>query len=330
MRDGLTVQEACSVAGMPRATFYRYRNGQQREKKPRPSPRRKLSEAERKHILNVLNEPRFVDKAPRQVYATLADENIYLCSVSTMYRVLRANDEVRERRNVARHPKYKKPELVARRPNEVYTWDTTRLKGPYKGTYYYLYVILDIYSRYVVGWMVAGEESADLAQQLISETCARQGANTPKLTIHSDRGAIMTAQSLGEFLADLKVTKSLSRPRVSNDNCFSEAQFKTLKYCPTFPERFGSIEDARAFLRRFFEWYNNEHYHTGIALMTPATVHFKRTAKCLRARRRVLAKAYRAHPERFVKGPPKADAVPKKVWINPPSTKPQEEAKTAA
>lgn len=310
---------ACAAAGMPRATFYRRRrpNGETARKR-RPAPPRALSDAERQRVLAVLHQPRFVDKAPRQVFAALLDEGIYLCSISTMYRILKANDEVRERRNIARHPQYKKPELLATGPNQVWSWDITKLKGPVKWTYYYLYVILDIFSRHVVGWMVATRETAELAKHLISATCLRQGVAQAELTIHSDRGSAMTSKAVALLLSDLGVTKSLSRPHVSNDNPYSESQFKTLKYQPTFPERFGSIEDARSFCQGFFNWYNNEHYHSGIALLTPATVHYGFAESANEGRQVVLRKAYGEHSERFVLGCPKPLRLPEAAWINPP------------
>lgn len=278
-----------------------------------------MSAEERQRILCVLHEDRFVDKAPSEVYATLLDEGIYLCSIRTMYRILHAHDEVRERRNVLRHPQYKKPELLATAPNQVWSWDITKLKGPAKWTYYYLYVILDIFSRHAVGWMVARRESAELAKDLIGETCMRQGIEEDQLIIHSDRGSAMTSKTVALLMSDLGVIKSLNRPHVSNDNPFSESQFKTLKYQPAFPERFGSIEDARAYCQRFFKWYNEEHYHSGIALMTPAVVHYGSAAKCNDRRQMVLAKAFEEHPERFVNGLPKVLELPEAVWINPPN-----------
>jgi putative transposase len=288
--------------------------------KAKGKPPRSLGAADREKVVAVLHEDRFVDKAPREIYAALLDEGIYLCSVSTLYRILRERNEVRERRNIIRHPKYKKPELIAVAPNQVWSWDITKLKGPVKWTYYYLYVILDIFSRHAVGWMVARRETAELASDLIGETCMRQGIDKDELTIHSDRGPAMTSKTVALLMADLGVTKSLNRPHVSNDNPYSESQFKTLKYQPTFPEHFGSIEDARAFCRQFFDWYNNEHYHSGIALMTPAMVHYGLAESCNRDRQEVLWRAYDAHPERFVRGRPKVLELPTAAWINPPET----------
>ena len=270
-------------------------------------------------MLDVLHEERFQDKAPAEVYAKLLDEGRYLCSIRTMYRILDANKEVKERRNQLRHPEYKKPELLAIMPNQVWSWDITKLKGPEKWTKYYLYVIIDIYSRYVVGWMIAATETGPLAQDLISQTCIRQGIKQDQLIIHSDRGPSMTSKVVALLLSELGVTKSLNRPYVSNDNPYSESQFKTLKSRPTFPDRFGSIEDARAWCQELFKWYNNEHYHGGIALMTPATVHFGRAQLCSVSRQIILSSAYNQHPERFVKGHPKTLALPEAAWINPPT-----------
>ncbi len=305
---------------MPRSTYYRISKPlAEKPKIARPKPRRSLSDTERQRVLDVLHEERFMDKAPAEVYAKLLDEGVYLCSISTMYRILRANKEVKERRNQLRHPEYKKPELIATGPNQVWSWDITKLKGPAKWTYYYLYVIIDIYSRYVVGWMVASRETGKLAKSLIKETCIRQGIAQDQLVIHSDRGTSMTSKVVALLLSDLGVTKSLNRPHVSNDNPFSESQFKTLKYRPTFPVRFGSIEDARGCSQRLLEWYNKEHYHSGIALMTPATVHNGRAGDCNADRQAVLSSAYDQHPDRFVKGQPKTIALPEEVWINKPN-----------
>jgi len=277
-----------------------------------------LSEAQRVQVLHVLHDDRFVDKAPHEIYARLLDEGVYLCSIRTMYRILHEHKEVRERRNVLRHPQYKKPELLATAPNQVWSWDITKLKGPVKWSYYYLYVILDIYSRQAVGWMVATRETAELAKTLISQTCERQRISGDQLLIHSDRGAPMTSKALSLLMSDLGITKSLSRPHVSDDNPYSESHFKTLKYRPSFPERFGSLEDARSFCHRLLEWYNNEHYHTGIALMTPSAVHQGMAGAINLQRQSVLSEAFKQHPERFVSGSPKVLELPKAVWINAP------------
>jgi putative transposase len=247
-------------------------------------------------VIETLHSERFMDKAPAQVWATLLDEKTYLCSPRTMYRILAEHGEVRERRNQLRHPNYTKPELLAEAPNQVWSWDITKLLGPVKWTYFYLYVILDIFSRYVVGWMVAHRESAALARRLIETACRNQSIEPGQLTIHADRGASMRSKSLALLLADLGVAKTHSRPHVSNDNPYSESQFKTLKYCPQFPERFGSIQDARAFGGPFFDYYNNEHRHSGIGLMTPAAVHYGMAKQLTAARQETLLAAYRSHP----------------------------------
>jgi len=266
----------------------------------------------------VLRSPRFIDKSPAQAYATLLDEGIYHCSIRSMYRYLAACGEVKERRNQLRHPNYKKPELLAEAPNQVWSWDITRLRGPVKWSYFQLYVIMDIFSRYVVGWMVAHRESAELAKRLISETCSKQGIAMDQLTIHADRGSSMRSKSVALLLGDLGVIKSHSRPHVSNDNPYSEAQFKTLKYCPQFPDRFGSAQDTREFCGDFFGYYNNDHRHSGIGLLTPAMVHYGQTERVVAARQKTLLAAYRTHPERFVGRPPKPPSVPRQAWINPP------------
>jgi putative transposase len=314
------VLATCAVLAVARASYYRWRRPKQavvETPTPTSSPRA-LSEDERREVLDVLHSERFVDQAPREVYATLLDEKRYLCSVPTMYRLLAAAGEVRERRDQLRHPSYAKPELLATAPNQVWSWDITKLLGPAKWTHYHLYVILDIFSRYVVGWMVAQTESGQLAQDLIAATCAKQGIVPGTLTLHADRGTSMRSKPVALLLADLGVTKTHSRPHVSDDNPFSEAQFKTLKYRPEFPARFGSPEDARAFCRRFFPWYNTEHHHTGLGLLTPADVHHGRTAAVLAARQQVLTAAWRSNPARFVNQPPKPATPPAAVWINPP------------
>jgi putative transposase len=308
---------ACAALGLARATFYR-----RRRPATLPAPRRihrALSVEERQRVLDVLHEPRFMDLSPAEVYATLLDEGRFLCSVRTMYRVLAANGEVRERRNQLRHPRYAVPELLATAPNQLWSWDITKLLGPVKWTYFHLYVILDVFSRYVVGWMVAHRESATLAQKLIAETCARQAIEPNQLTIHADRGTSMKSKPVAFLLADLGVTKTHSRPHVSNDNPFSEAQFKTLKYRPGFPDRFGCIEDARAFCHSFFSWYNWQHHHSGISWLTPRDVHYGTAPERLRDRAAVLTAAHAAHPERFTRGQPKPPELPKEVWINKPN-----------
>lgn len=318
MGETVGVAVACHALGVSRATFYRRQSPKVQPAKPRQKPARALSEIEQQRVLKVLHEPRFIDKAPAEVYATLLDEGVYLCSISTMYRVLNAANEVRERRDQLRHPVYQKPELLATGPNQVWSWDITKLRGPGKWEYFSLYVIMDIYSRYVVGWLLANRESSTLAERLIADTLRKQRIQRDQLTIHADRGAAMTSKQVAHLLADLGVTKTHSRPHTSNDNPYSEAQFKTLKYRPEYPERFGSIEDARSFCRRFFRWYNQEHYHTGIGLLTPETLHFGRAEEVTQQRSTVLNAAFQAHPERFVNKSPTPPPVPVAAWINPP------------
>lgn len=314
------VAPACRALGVPRATFYRRQRSTPGHQQPRPTPARALCESEREHVLDVLGSPRFVDRSPAEVVATLLDEEQYLCSERTMYRVLAESQLVRERRNQREHPQYTKPELIATGPNQVWSWDITKLLGPKKWTYFYLYVLLDIFSRYVVGWMVADRESSALAARLIEETCYKQGVEPQVLTLHSDRGAPMTSKCTAQLLADLGVTRSLSRPQVSDDNPFSEAQFKTLKYHPGFPGRFNDIGAAIALGRSFFPWYNTEHRHGGIAMLTPEDVHHDRAQRVLAQRERTLKAARAKHPERFVRGIPKPTPLPQAVWINPPTT----------
>ena len=282
---------------------------------------RALLTSERQAIIEHLHSPRFADASPAEVWASLLDEGIYLGSISTFYRLLRERGESRERRAQASHPAKVKPELVATAPNQVYTWDITKLRGPTKSNYYALYVIIDIYSRYVVGWMVATHESAALAEVLIRQTCAKQGITRSQLTIHADRGSSMTSKPVAFLLADLGVTQSHSRPHVSNDNPYSESQFKTLKYRPDFPSRFASIQAARKHCQQFFRWYNDEHHHSGLGLHVPADVHYGRAGTVQAHRAEVLTKAYAAHPERFVRKPPSPPTLPEISWINEPEEK---------
>ena len=316
----LGVAPTCAALGLARASFYR----QQRprlERRPRPAPPRALTTGDRQAVLDTLHEPRFVDLAPAEVYATLLDEGCYLGSERTFYRVLTANAEVRERRDQLRHPRYAAPELLATRPNQLWSWDITRLLGPTKWTYYYLYVLLDVFSRYVVGWTVALRELAAIAEQLIAESCARQCIMPGQLTVHADRGAAMISKPVALLLADLGVTKTHSRPHVSNDNPFSESQFKTFKYRPDFPERFGSVEHARAHGGDFFPWYNTEHHHVGLGLFTPHDVHYGLAVAKREQRAAVLAEAFARHPERFPNGCPVPRPLPTAVWINPPKAR---------
>jgi len=312
------VKTACEALGLPRSSRYAAcRPHLPTERTPAPPPRA-LSVDEKVTVRETLDSERFADQAPREVFATLLDKGHYLCSVPTMYRILRENAEIRERRNQLRHPAYAKPELVATGPNQVWTWDITKLRGPVNWAYFCLYVLLDLFSRFVVGWLVAERESAHLAQALIAESCTRQGIGLGQLSVHSDRGGPMTAKPLALLFADLGVIQSLARPHTPDDNPYSEAQFKTVKYHPTFPKRFGSLPDARAWGQQFFHWYNSEHHHTGLGLMTPAAVHFGQAHALFLERQQVLHLAYTAHPERFVKGPPQPPALPLAAWINPP------------
>jgi putative transposase len=318
------VRAACEAVGAPQAGWYRRHRQSPAPQRPTPVPHRDrvqpraLSEAERKAILDELHSERFVDVSPTEVWAILLDEGRYLGSLSTFYRLLREASGTRERRRQATHPTSVKPELVATEPNAVWSWDITKLRGPQKWSWFYLYVILDIYSRYVVGWMVASRESAALAEVLIRRAFAKQGIGRHQLTIHADRGSSMTSKPVAFLLADLGVTQSHSRPHVSDDNPFSEAQFKTLKYRPDFPDRFGSIEAARLHCQDFLAWYNDEHRHTGLGLHTAADIHY-RLAEAVRDKRAgVLDAAYAAHPERFVRKPPQPPKLPTTAWINRP------------
>jgi putative transposase len=313
---------ACRALGAAPATIYRRRRpSAPRPRRPRPVSARALTEAERDAVLAELHSERFVDCSPAQVWATLLDEGRYLASERTMYRLLAANGEVRERRDQLHHPVYQRPELLAERPNEVWSWDITKLLGPAKWTYFYLYAILDVFSRYCVGWTVQHRESGPVAEQLIAQAITQQQITRGQLTVHADRGSSMTSKPVAFLLSDLGVTKTHSRPYTSTDNPYSEAHFKTLKYRPGFPARFDSIEHARAFCREFFGYYNHEHRHSGIGLMTPATVHHCRAHAVHTERARVLEAAYAATPERFVRRAPTPPPVPAAAWINKPNSK---------
>jgi putative transposase len=312
---------ALSAVGMDRATWYRHHRSSPAPDRPdrvrTPQPRA-LTPVERKEIKAVLESDEHVDEAPATIYAKLLDQGIYLGSVSTMYRVLHDDDEVRERRRQATHPAHKKPELIATKPNEIWSWDITKLHGAEKWTYFYLYVIIDIFSRYVVGWMLARAERAELSKRLIEQAVLNQGVSKDELTLHSDRGSPMIAKPVAHLLADLGVTRSLSRPHVSNDNPYSESQFRTFKYRPDFPDRFGCFEDAQSHCGRFFPWYNDDHRHSGIGLHTPADVHYGRAEKIRDQRGAVLLEAYAEHPERFVRKIPTPPSLPTSAWINQP------------
>ena len=310
---------ACRALGASPATIYRRRRPPlPRQPRPRAAHPRALTGAEREAVLAQLHSPRFVDASPAEVYATLLDEGAYLASERTMYRLLAADGEVRERRDQLTHPPYQRPELLAERPNEVYSWDITKLLGPAKWTYFYLYVILDVYSRYAVAWTVQHRESSSVAKDLIAQAIEQQQIARDQLTVHADRGSSMRSKPVAFLLADLGVTKTHSRPYTSTDNPYSEAQFKTLKYRPGFPQRFDSIEHARAFCRDFFGWYNHDHRHAGIGLMTPTAVHHSRADQVHADRTRVLQAAYATNPERFVRHPPRPPKPPTAAWINKP------------
>jgi putative transposase len=315
---------ACEALSLPRATFYRYQSRKDGFDDPieeRPTPPLALDPAERQTVLDILHSERFLDDTPYQIYATLLDEGHYHCSIRTMYRVLSSEHGcVKERRRHVQRPHYVKPELLATEPNEVWSWDITKLKGPAKWTYFYLYVILDIFSRYVVGWMIAHRELAALAKRLIQDSCDKQHIEPNQLTVHADRGSSMKSKVVAHLLCDMGVTKTHSRPHVSNDNPYSEVQFKTLKYCPQFPERFGSIQDARSFCQSFFNWYNKEHRHSGIALMTPEQVHYGMDDVIYQQRASVLEDAFQRNPSRFKGNLPVPESLPAAAWINKPAT----------
>jgi putative transposase len=326
----LGTRVACAAVGRARATHYRRRRpARVTPRAPRPAPPNKLTPPEVDAVLRALRSPRFVDCSPAQVYFTLLDEGSYLASESTYYRLLRHNGEVRERRAQATHPPKKKPELVATAPNICWSWDITKLRGPKRGEYFDCYVVLDIFSRFVVAWCVA-PESGELAKELIADAVARHRVPPGQLTIHADRGSSMTSNPVVELYAFLGIKRSHSRPHVSNDNPYSEAGFKTMKYCPAFPGTFGSIEDARAFCDRFFSYYNHEHRHSGIAYHTPASVHFG-TATEVRAQRAVtLGAAYVTNPARFRHRRPEPPKLPTVAWINEPNVEEEEPAQKAS
>jgi len=323
-RGHLGIPCASAALGVPRASAYRWLRPKEQVPAPtRPPSPRALLPAENSAVLTLLHSERFVDKSPAQVHAILLEEGTCVASPRTMYRILDANHEVRERRDQLTHPRHAVPVLVARKPNEVWTWDVTALPGPVKGVSYALYVLLDLFSRYVVSWLLAHRESARLAKLLIGSGCRQQGILPGQLTTHSDRGAIQTAKDLHQFFEDMGIVRSLSRPRVSNDNPYSESQFKTTKYSPGYPGRFDGFSHADRWCTSTFNWYNNEHRHSGIAYLTPAMVHYGQAAEVLAKRQAAMDQAYLLHPERFVKGPPRVPPLPTEVWIN------REEDKTA-
>ncbi|GAB4549587.1 MAG: IS3 family transposase [Anaerolineae bacterium] len=313
------VSRACEALNVPRSRVYRAHQPKA-EAQPRPMPAHALSDSERAAVRDVLNSERFMDRPPRQVYAALLDEGTYLCHWRTMYRILHQHNEVCERRRLRRHPVYQKPELLATAPNQVWSWDITYLRGEATWIHYPLYTVLDIFSRYVVGWMIAEVESSELAKQRIAETARKQGIQPDQLTLHADNGSPMKGKPLSQLLVDLGITRSHSRPHTSDDNPFSEAHFKTMKYHPDYPDRFGSSDQARQWARAFFGWYNDEFYHSGLNLLTPASVHYGEAEWVRQQRHAVMLAAYAAHPARFVGGIPQVKEVPNAVWINPPST----------
>jgi putative transposase len=317
------LSKACESLNVPRSSLYRKEAALATlgSLKPRPKPARALSDAEKVQVLELANSERFCDKTPREMYAILLDEDQrYVCHWRTIYRILAEVEQIRARRDQKSHPKVAKPQLKATGPNQVWTWDITKLRGPDQWQGYYLYVIIDLYSRYIVGWMIAERESAELAEILISQTCQKQGISPHDLTLHADRGAVMRSQSVTDLLSRLELCQSHSRPYTPNDNAFSEAQFKTMKYRPDYPKRFACFADAQTWARAFFDWYNSDHRHAALGLLTPEVVHLG-LAEIYRAQRQlVLDQAYQAHPERFVKGQPTPPELPEAVWINPPQT----------
>lgn len=315
----LSTVKACRLVGKPRATLYRQRTPKavDRPALPRPAPPNALTSTERRAVMDVLHAPDYIDLPVPQIWARELDAGSYLCSMSTMYRLLREHGETIDRRGQTAHPKRVKPELMAEEPNVVWSWDITRLRGPTRGDWFFLYMLVDIFSRYVPGWLVATVEAEELAEQLIAAAVARERIGADQLTIHADRGAPMIAKSVAELLADLRIGKSHGRPRVSNDNPYSEALFKTVKYCPEFPGSFDSVGDAHGFCGRFVDYYNHEHRHSAIGYHTPASVHFG-TAPQIREQRAVtLDAAYAANPQRFSR-PPTPPRLPTVAWINPP------------
>ena len=318
LAEQTSVAKACELLGKPRASHYR---DQQpvvvpAQRGPRPAPPNALTVAEQDAVVAALTSPRFCDKSVAQTWATLLDEGVYLASMSTMHRLLRLIGQAGDRRDQATHPAKKKPELMATRPGDVWSWDITKLRGPERGVYYDLYVIMDIYSRYVVGWTVAAREDSDIAKELIAAAAKTHGAPG---SLHADRGTSMTSKPVAQLLVDLGVARSHSRPHVSNDNPYSEATFKTLKYCPAFPGNFGSLADARAFCEAFFSYYNHEHRHSGIGLHTPASVHYGTAAEVRQQRQATLHAAYQANPGRFRHRRPEPPKLPTAAWINDPS-----------
>ncbi len=313
------IEPLCQALDVPKASFYRSRTrADSKARAMAVPPKHALSEAETQSVLDLLHSERFRDLPPTQVYPILLEEGRYMCSTRTMYRILEAHQEVKERRNQRQHPPAPKPQLEATGPRQLWSWDITKLKGPAKWHHYYLYVILDVYSRFVVGWLLAEAESAELAEILITTTCQREGIEPEQLGLHSDRGPAMQSKTIAQLLKDLEVAQTFARPYTPNDNAYSEAQFKTFKYRPGFPEYFASLAEARAWVQAFVHWYNYQHYHSALGLLTPAVVHHGQAQQVQTQRRQVLTTAYQAHPERFVGGQPQMAELPASVWINRP------------
>lgn len=325
----VSLSQACEALCVSRAVLYPDPRKQRKQVRPRKGVCRKLSAAEQERALAVMHEARFCDQAPRQIYATLLGEGLVLASVSTLYRLLRAAGETLERRAQRPPQRHAVPRLTAERPNQVWTWDITRLPTPERGVFLFLYLILDLYSRYVVGWMVSTKENGGLARHLFQETLTAHGVEPKTLTVHQDRGAPMVAETYRDFLDATGVDLSFSRPRVSNDNAFSEAQFKTLKYCPDYPGRFANADDARAWVGKFVSAYHDR-AHQGLRLYSPAEVFHGKVDAVQAIRQKTLDEHYAAHPERYPKGPPKAHRPPAKVTINPLDAAPQTAEKVLA
>lgn len=316
----LSIRRACELVGYSRATWHR-RQRPASKKKPRCFKRAnslKLTPSERASFLAIAQSPEYIDRSPPQIFFSLLDVGCYICSVRTMFRLLAEEGQLRDRRNQLMRPRYQRPELLATGPNQLWSWDITKLRGPQKGTYYHLYVVIDVYSRYVVGWLIASRESEDLAASLLHETYAKQRIEAGELTVHADRGASMTSKTVVDLLEKLEVSRTHSRPGVSDDNPYSESQFKTAKYHPSYPDRFGSVEDARAWARQLFRWYNYEHYHSGICWLTPSTVHYGCGPSVLARRHQTMQSFYEASPQRFIRGAPRLYTLPTEVWINRP------------
>ena len=314
----MSINKICEEIGIPKSSYYYWIGKHKESKNKKHTPSWSLTQEEKETILSLMNSENYYDKSPNYIFYSLLDNGVYLCSIRTMYRILKEHNQSKERRKIIQHKKYEKPELLATNPNEVWSWDITKLKGPAKWTYYYLYVIIDIFSRYVVGWHIAYREESHIAKELIYQSLLKQKISKDQLTLHADRGASMCSKPVAFLMSDLGVTKSHSRPYQSNDNPYSEAHFKTLKYMPAFPDRFESLESARTFCREFFNWYNKEHYHSGIGYYTPESVHYEYCDKTYNNRTEVLIKAYNANPERFRNKIPRPHKPPKEAWINEP------------